>query len=364
MKLSPTLSAYLARGYVFNFLILLFGLMGLIYFFDTVELLRRASKFDDVSFALVLKMGLFKLPEVTQTIFPFAILFSAIFTFWSLTQKLELIIVRAAGFSAFHFLLPIIAVAVFAGLIQMTVVNPIGALMLTHYEKMEKKYLKRERNNIALFQDGLWLKQETDNGYAILNSSHIEQKNWQLVNVTVLLFDQNDTLLKRIDAPAGTLEAGQWHFKDAQIHYGYDQKEEEADFYLPTQLTPQDVEDSFASPETIAFWNLPTHIRILEESGFNPNKLKVHYHVLLARPLMLAAMVLIAAGVAIRLPRSGSAFLFVIAGVFIGLVIFFVSSFMQALGASQQIPVILASWSPALLSLLLGVNLILHLEEE
>lgn len=364
MKISTTLSAYLARHYLFNFIVLLLGLMGLIYFFDSIELLRRASKFDDVPLSLVLKMGLFKLPEVTQTIFPFAILFSAIFTFWHLTQKLELIIVRAAGFSAFHFLLPVITVAVLAGLLQMMVINPIGALMIGHYEKMENKYLKRKTSNITLFEDGLWLRQDTDDGYAIITSQKISQPDWRLNGITGFFFTPDGNLRKRIDAPSGRLESNQWHFKDTLIHYNFDQKTEKRDFYLPTHLTPQDVEDSFASPETIAFWNLPDHIRVLEESGFNPNKLKVHYHVLLARPLMLAAMILVAAGVAMRLPRSGSAFLFIIAGVFIGLIIFFMSSFMQALGASQQIPVVLASWSPAALSLLFGISLILHLEEE
>lgn len=364
MKISSTLSAYLARNYFFNFLVLLIGLMGLIYFFDTVELLRRANKFDDVPMTLVFKMGLFKLPEVTQTIFPFAILFSAIFTFWHLTQKLELIVVRAAGFSALHFLLPIVAVAVLAGVAQMTVINPMGALMLTHYEKMENKYLKRQKSNITLFKDGLWLRQDTQDGYAIIHSTSIEQPNWTLKNISGFFFDNEDTLLSRLNATTGNLEENKWHFKNAVIHNKFNEKTEVVDFYLNTHLTQQDVEDSFASPETIAFWKLPSHIQTLQESGFNPSRLQVHFHVLLARPLMLAAMVLIAAGVAMRLPRSGSAFLFIITGVFIGMTIFFTSSFMQALGTSQQIPIILAAWSPALLSLLLGISLILHLEEE
>ena len=364
MKISSTLSAYLARNYFFHFMVLLIGLMGLIYFFDTVELLRRASKFDDIPMALVFKMGLLKLPEVTQTIFPFAILFSAIFTFWHLTQKLELIIVRAAGFSALHFLLPIVAVAVLAGVIQMTVINPVGALMLSHYEKMENKHLKRQKSNITLFKDGLWLRQDTKQGYAIVHSTSIAQPNWTLKNISGFFFDNEDNLLSRLNAKSGTLEDKRWHFHNAVIHDQFNEKTDITDFYLDTHLTQQDVEDSFASPETVAFWKLPSHIRTLEESGFNPSRLQVHYHVLLARPLMLAAMVLIAAGVAMRLPRSGSAFLFIITGVFIGMAIFFTSSFMQALGTSQQIPIILASWSPALLSLLFGVSLILHLEEE
>jgi lipopolysaccharide export system permease protein len=47
----------------------------------------------------------------------------------------------------------------------------------------------------------------------------------------------------------------------------------------------------------------------------------------------------------------------------IGFLIFFLSSFLQALGTSQQIPVLLAAWSPALVTLFLGLAVILNLED-
>ena len=363
MNFSWTLSRYLARSYLLNFLALMLGLMAIIYFFDVVELIRRASKFDDVSLGLVLQMGLFKLPEVTQVLLPFAVLFSAIFTFWSLTQKLELVIIRSSGFSALHFLLPILAVAVLFGALQMTTLNPLGAYLIGQYERLESYYLDRQKNEIALFRDGLWLRQDTDEGYVILRSDKISQPGWELVNVSGFFFDGEHQFIQRMDSPVGTLEAGAWVFDDALVHRGFEEREMQEALRVPTSLTAEDVLDSFASPEAIAFWSLPSHIQILEESGFDANRLKIHYNNLLSQPLMLAAMVLIAAGVSMRLPRSGSALMFVMAGVFAGLLVFFISSFMQALGASQQIPILLAAWAPALLSLLFGLSAVFHIEE-
>ena len=363
MKFSWTLSSYLARTYVMHLLMLLLGLMAIIYFFDVVELIRRGSKFDDVSLGLLLQMGLFKLPEVTQVLFPFAVLFSAIFTFWSLTQKLELIIIRSSGFSPLHFLLPILAVAVLAGGLQMTAINPLGAYLISQYERLEAHYLDRQKNEIALFRDGLWLRQDTDDGYVIVRSDRITQPGWTLVNVSGFFFDDGYKFVKRMDAPSGNLEPGAWDFQDVVLHQGFEERMEQDELVLPTSLTPEDVLDSFASPEAVAFWRLPSHIKVLEESGFDASKLKIHYHVLLSQPIMLAAMVLIAAGVSMRLPRSGSAMMFVMAGIFAGLLVFFVSSFMQALGASQQIPIFLAAWAPAFLSLLFGLSGVFHIEE-
>ena len=78
---------------------------------------------------------------------------------------------------------------------------------------------------------------------------------------------------------------------------------------------------------------------------------------------MFAAMVLLAATVSIRPPRfRGAAVLFAI-GIFIGFVVFFASGFLQALGASGQIPAMLAAWSPALICFLLGLSVMMNLED-
>jgi lipopolysaccharide export LptBFGC system permease protein LptF len=69
-------------------------------------------------------MGLLKLPDVGQIVLPFAILFAALYTFWSLVRKQELVIVRSAGLSVWQFLAPIVGVAMLAGVVHMTVLNP------------------------------------------------------------------------------------------------------------------------------------------------------------------------------------------------------------------------------------------------
>ncbi len=365
MKVTATLSRYLAKNYFFNLLGLLIGLLGIIYLFDTVELIRRASKTEDVPLSLVLQMGLLKLPEVGQILLPFAVLFSAIYTFWQLTRRSELVIVRAAGFSAWQFLAPVIAVAILLGLTQITIINPVGSLLLSKFEQLESNHLNRHEKQIALFKEGLWLRQDTSSGdgYFVLHASNINQPNWELNNVMVLQFDNEDSFVLRLNAKKAELQPGQWFFPNAYIQTKTKQANIERDYILKTDLTIAEIEESFASPETMSFWRLPSHIQTLEETGFDATRLRVHYQSLMAQPMMLAAMVLLAASVAMRPPRFRGAFMLITAGIFIGFIVFFLSSFLQALGSTGQIPVALASWSPALICLLLGASAIMNLED-
>ena len=370
MRMSATFSRYISIQYFRNTLFLLFALMGIIYLFDTVELIRRASKVDDVPLGLVLQMGLFKLPEVVQILFPFAILFGAMFTFWQLNRRHELVVVRSAGFSVWQFLAPVIGVAIFIGVLQISVLNPVGALLVGKYEQLENTVLKQRSNQIAIFREGLWLRQSVDlgdeysqQGYVILNAAKIQQANWQLNDVKAIFFDEEDNFVSRLDAAHAVLRSGYWVFQAPIIHQNDGQIVKVPEFRMPTYLTIADVEGSFSSTATMSFWNLPSHIETLEETGFDASSLRVHYHNLLSQPLFYVGMVLLAAIVSMRPPRQRQGLILFGSGVFIGFVVFFMTSFLQALGASQQIPVILAAWSPALICFMLGISAIISLED-
>ena len=287
MKIGTTLSGYLARIYTINMLWLLAALLGVIYLFDTVELLRRAGKAEDVPLVLVLQMGLLKLPEVGQILFPFAILFSAMYTFWQLTRCYELIVVRAAGFSVWQFMAPVLGVAVLTGLLQMSLINPVGAVLVGKFEQLENTYLNRQTSQIAVFKEGLWLRQaipagsstQNPEGYVILHAEKVKQPGWALKNVSVLFFDESDTFLQRLDADSASLQNGYWDFDHAVIHKKDGKTRQDSGAVLPTQLTIQDVEDSFASPDTMSFWHLPSYIRTLEETGFDASRLRAAFAV-------------------------------------------------------------------------------------
>lgn len=379
MKMTTTLSAYLAKRYIVNLFVLLCALLAVIYLFDTVELIRRASKRDDIPIGLVLQMGLFKLPKVGQTLFPFAVLFGAMFTFWQLTRRYELIVVRASGFSIWQFLLPITIVGVLFGALHMAVINPVGAVLISKFEDMERTLLKRQENQIAVFREGLWLRQailiespsaegteesELISGYIILHAQRVKQPEWILNNVSVLYFTDNSDFLQRVDAKTARLNDQNWHLQDVTIHNARNSIPSYKDsFVVPTTLTAEEIVESFASPESMSFWRLPAYIKTLEQTGFDATRLKVYYQTLLSQPLMFCAMILLAATVSMRPPRSSGTFMMISIGVFIGFIVFFVSSFLQALGANQQIPILMAAWSPALIAFLLGLAAMMNIED-
>jgi len=91
--------------------------------------------------------------------------------------------------------------------------------------------------------------------------------------------------------------------------------------------------------------------------------LKLARHRLLALPLLLAATALIAAAFSLRGPRRGGVAMIIGAGVFMGFLLYSLSDIAFALALSAKIPAPLAAWAPAVASMLLGIALLLHLED-
>lgn len=365
MKLfPPTLSRYLFGQFLVNFVALLFGLLMVIYIFDTVELLRRAAKVDSAPLGVVLQMGIYKLPEAGQQIFPFAVLFSALFTFWQLTRRSELVVVRATGLSVWQFMMPLAFAAFLIGVVQMTVVNPIGALMIGKYERFKADALGDDDVLVALSGQGLWLRQRTQEGEtALLHAAGVRYPEWELKQVMVLFIDPARGFSRRLDAESARLENGAWVFAGAVQNVPGRPPVRLAHTTLPTSLSINEIENSFADPKTVPFWTLPSYIDTMAGTGFNVTPLKIEFQALLAKPALLVGMILLAACVSLRPQRQGGASQLILAGVVLGFIVFFLSNFLQALGASGQIPIFMAAWFPPIIYCLIGGGGLMILED-
>ncbi|MCC7274017.1 MAG: LPS export ABC transporter permease LptG [Alphaproteobacteria bacterium] len=363
MTVSPTLSRYIARQFAVWLGGVFLAMVGVAFVIDLVELLRRSGNRAEATAAILLQMSVFKLPYLAQEILPFAMLFGSMFAFWRLTRSNELLVARAAGVSAWQFLSPAIIVAILVGTVFVTVFNPIAAVLRNRYDGLEARILKGRTSEFALSRTGLWLRQSDGEGPAIIHAMRIAPDDGQLLDVTVLQFRDLDRLIRRIDAVSARLEDHNWRLQEAVTWSPGQPTRPVGEFVLPTNLTTRSLQDSFAAPETISFWELPGFISLLDAAGFSAHRHRLYWYALLAQPLLLGALVLIAATFALRPARRGGTAWMIMGGVLTGFLLHFLSDVVYALGLSANIPLALAAWTPTGVCLLIGASILLHAED-
>lgn len=364
MTLSPTLFIYIGRQFLQWFLAVFLIMIAIIILIDAVELLRRSSTKVDVTTTIVTSMALLRAPFLAQEAVPFAAMFGGIMTYFRLTRNHELVVIRSAGVSVWQFLLPALLVVVMIGVVKVTLLNPLSSLLLTQFEEMEGEYLTGRSSLLAVSSSGIWLRQTYgENGRAVIHAESIEPDDVELRQVIVFLLADEDEFIGRIDAKTARLNEGRWDFTDAWLTGPEKPGEFVSSHSLATDLTSDKIQNSFASPETVSFWSLPRFIRILEETGFSALPHRLQLHTLIAEPVLLIAMVMIAASFSMRLSRRGGAGLLLGTGILTAFLLFIVTNVVHAIGLGGTVPVALAAWTPAGVSLMAGIALLMHLED-
>lgn len=358
-----TLDRYLATRFFAAILTVFLTCVGLILLVDFVEMLRRTGDLEGATLPRVLALVLLRLPTFTEVLFPFAVLFGTMAALLRLSQKLELVVVRASGVSVWQFMRPSLTIALLIGVFGTLVYNPLAAATKERADAIEADFFGKKGGAVQATITGVWLRQEGVDGQFIMNASTSLEQGLDLRGVVVHTFDRSGGFVQRIDAARAVLHDGFWQLGDVLAVSVGEEPEHYNTYFLATNLTKEQVRESLASVETISFYDLPKYIELSEQAGLPAVRLRLQYQTLLARPWLLTAMALIAATVSLRLFRLGNILPMILGGVGAGFLLYVAMEVARQLGRSGVIADVWAAWTPVVVAMLTGLTILLHQED-
>ena len=361
--LGGTLLRYFGLRFLSAVLLVFIGIFGLVGLLDYIELMRRASDIANVSALLVAKTSFFRVPQVTERVLPFCVLVGAMFCYLNLSRRLELVVARSAGMSAWQFISPALVAAFLLGIIATTIYNPVAAVLDEQSKRYEAELFGSGRGKLVGGGGSFWASQRTAEGQAIINAKASRDQGVSLTGVTVFTYDPEQHFKQRIEARAAVLEPGVWRLQDAHIYALGALPAEQPVYLLKTSLTPEQVRESFATPETVPFWELPLYIKIAEHAGLVAAGYRLQFQKLLARPFLLVAMVFLAAGVSLRFFRFGGVQKLVLSGMAAGFLLYVLSKVTDDLSKAGLMHPVAAAWLPVLAGGLTGFVALLYQED-
>jgi lipopolysaccharide export system permease protein len=361
LRLTLTLWRYFGMRFLVSAVAVFAGVLGLVALLDSVELMRRTSGHAHVTALLVFKTSIFRVPMVTERIMPFCVLVGAMSCYLNLSRRNELVIARAAGMSAWQFVAPAIGVALLLGTLATAVYNPVAAYMLEQSKLYEAEIFgKRE---FGMQETGFWVRQRSPDGQSIINARSALGQGLQLTGVTVFTFDHNGHYQDRIEAKSAVLRDGAWQLSDAKVYPTSAAPQDFTLYTLKTNLSPEQVRESFATAETLAFWELPDYIATAENAGLSSAAYRLQYQKLLSRPFLLASMVLLAASFSLRFFRMGGVQTMVLGGILSGFLLYVLSKVTEDMSKAELLSPVVAAWAPVFIGGLTGFLVLLYQED-
>jgi lipopolysaccharide export system permease protein len=358
-----TLSRYFGLRFLSSVVGSFIGVVALAAMIDYVELMRRGADWPNATAWLLAKISMYRVPQLTERIMPFSVLVGAMSCYLTLSRRLELVVARAAGVSAWQFVAPAMIAAFLFGTVAVTLYNPVSATLHERSKRLEADMLGENLSTLQSNNSGFWVRQKSADGAAIINATSSREQGAKLGGVTIYTFDGDGHFYQRIEAKSASLEEGYWQLEDARVYAGSKPPEIDDSYRLSTNLTLEQVRESFATPETVPFWQLPSYIRLADRAGLMAAGYRLQYNQLLARPFLLAAMVLLAASVSLRFFRFGGVQKMVLSGISAGFLLFVLSKITEDMSKSELMSPVAAAWIPVLVGGLTGFVALLYQED-
>jgi lipopolysaccharide export system permease protein len=303
------------------------------------------------------------LPAYTEFLLSFGVLVGSIAALLMLARKSELAVVRSAGMSAWQFLRPGLVIAFTLGVLSVVAYNPLASAARDKADRLFGEYFGRESNLLKSGQAGSWLRQNGIDGQSVLTAARTGKKGTELTGFTALVYDDQGLFKERIAGARAQLLDGYWKLEDVTVVRPGEEPQKFGTYLLSTYLTPERASDALGTVIAVSFWELPALIEVAEKAKLSTAKLDLQYEMLLSRPFLCMAMVLLAATVSLKSFRSGGIQTMVMTGMIGGFGFFLFAEISRQLGAAGLVAPWVAIWLPIILAMVATTTVLLHQED-
>jgi len=338
---------------------------GIIMLVDFVEATRNFDE-AEISGLNLLWLTILKTPSLIEETIAFVVLFGVMWALYNLNRRSELIIMRTSGLSAWRFLTPAIVVTALIGVFWTAVLNRLAAEAIDLRERVIAEV--SDRDTFKREDTSIWLRDGTEFEQTVIFAPRSDLLSQTLhdaeFNVFELGNDGQFQFARRFDAAkAALLPSGYWQLTDVVENTADAQKRDIDKISWPTTITKDTLQKRSRTGTLPPFWELPGEISDLSKAGFSSTLLEMRFHELLALPLMLVAMTLLAAAVSMRLSREGGTLQLLLAGGVLGFGVYFLQSVIGTFGKAGAINLCVAVWIVPSLVMLAATAYLSHLED-
>ena len=357
-----TLNLYLVRRFAVWLMIVTLGFGAIAMLGDFLEMLRLANRLN-LGAGTAFGFTLHRLPLLLMDFLPFVFLFATVFCLLRLSQAQELAVIRAAGLSVWQFLKPLLVFTFVLSTLIILALEPIGAQL---HNRFTDSYaaLTSQKSSLSFSTGGVWFRETTQSGSYISRAKQIDDAQaGRLLDVEIIQFDESGAFESRITAPSGQIADGLFRLTAPRFYRRDEAVKTLPQWELSSSLTSSSLADNFANARIINVWQLPGYIAAAGKSGIDVTRHEVRLQSLLALPILLMAMVMVAACFSLPTGRMFTSGQTLGLSVLCGFGLFLFNDFIVLMGELNLMPPIMASWVQAFIALLLSIRYLLTTED-
>ena len=308
--------------------------------------------FEEITFFRDLNIGIYKpilltalnTPSSLYEIFPFIILISTQFLFLKLIENNELYIIKSYGINNLKILGFVSAVAFFIGIFLILIFYNISSKLKFLYFDIKNEYTKDNKYLAVITENGIWIKDEINGKVNLIHALGIE-KNF-LINVNITQFDSNYDFLKSIDSQKVDITNKNWNLKKNLVRLNNFETSEIDQIVFQSNFDLEKINTLFENLSSLTIWELKNLEKDFKSLGYSTLEIKIHNQKIFSYPIFITLMSLIAGILMMNIEINKSKIFYVILGILLSVLIYYVNYFSNILGENEKIPMYISVWIP------------------
>jgi len=344
MLLYKRINKYISYNFFINLIrvsLIFFILISLVVTFDELNFLR---KIENVTLILSIKLIFFKIPGILLNFSPFIFLFAGILFHLKLKNRNEIVAIRVIGISNIKLISISAVVAFVLGYAIIFILNPLTSASTKEYESIKSNYLSNS-NTIFINDTGLWILTNDEINKKIIRIQSLDFNKNLAKNITMLTLNKDFNLVSRIESKEGVFENKSIKLLNNTIYEKKNNKKI-SEFQINLNLTIVEIQNLFKNSSSISVYEIQNQIKNIHNLGYSVDYLKVEYQKIMALPIYLLAMVILSGLMIVNLGSNMSYLFYVILGVIISVILYFLSDLSITMGKTDRINLELSVWLP------------------
>ena len=337
---------YLLKNFLKTLLIvvLLIYCFGLILnLFEEIEFFKKIN----VSILTPLMLTSIFIPSLIIKFLPFIIFISSMWFMLKIRNSKDLLTLKVYGYSNIKIFFILATTSFILGWLVLLIMSPITSSMVKYYEKTKSQYARDIDHLVTFNKNGLWIKENLIKKDRIITA--VKPEGFNLIDVSIFHFDKNYILDEKIFAKKENIEDNEWHLQDVTVFTnkeGVFNKSKFKDYKINSIYNYEKITGLFNNSDTMSFVDLVVDYKKLLNSGYNTRFLNQSLHTMLSLPFFLFLMTALASILTLHTLKKSENFKFIVLGLIISVLIYYLKDLSIALGQTDRIPLILSIWVP------------------
>tara|TARA_Y100000816_G_C26096110_1_gene580130 strand:+ start:834 stop:1907 length:1074 start_codon:yes stop_codon:yes gene_type:complete len=325
---------------IFFLLVLLLNLFEEINFFK--------DKNQNIYYPLLL--NLLNAPTILNKVFPFIFLISSQFLIINLIEKNEIIILKNFGIDNLKLISIISFVSFVVSLFLIVFFYNFSAKLKHIYLDIKNDFASDNKYLAVITENGIWIKDEIDSFTNIISANLIEKDN--LKNVVISQFDKNFKSKKYIYSENIFIKNNIWKIEKGIVLENNIRTVEE-NFTFKTNFNSEKINTLFSNLNSLTIWELYQLKKDYLDVGYSINDIDLHLQKIYSFPIYLTILTIFASVLMLKAPVNKPKLFYLLIGIFLSVLIFYINHFSSLLGENNKLPITLSVWLPHIIVLML-----------